>query len=193
MALDSTAGSATADSYFSLAEATTYFTARGVTAWTGTDAVKEAAARKGTAYLDNAYRALWKGYRTEQAQALAWPRVGNGGESRFRFAADQSFAVYGLIDLDGFEIPTNIVPEQVKRAAMEAALLSLGGTALEPTLERGGQIKSIDKAVGPLRKAVVYMDGAPAVNRYTVIDGLLRGLVTSAPGATSGNVRLVRA
>lgn len=193
MALNSTAGDPAAESYFTISEADTYFTARGVTGWTGAESVKEAAARKGTSYLENAYRSLWKGYRTEQAQALAWPRIGNGGDSRFRFAADQSFAVYGVIDLDGFEIPTNAVPAQVKRAAMEAALLSLTGTTLEPTLERGGQIKSIDKSVGPLRKAITYMDGASTVNRYTVIDGLLRGLVKNAPGAGSGNVTLVRA
>lgn len=192
MALNSTAGSATADSYFSLEEAATYFTARGVAAWTGTDTAKEQAARKGTTYLDNAYRDRWKGYRTEQAQALAWPRIGSGGDARFRLPG-QTFAVYGIIDSDGFEIPTNTVPEQVKRAAMEAALLALGGTVLEPALARGGQIKSIDKSVGPLRKAITYVDGAPVVDRYTVIDGLLRGLVTGAPGAMSGTVRLERA
>lgn len=192
MTLVTTPGSATADSYFSLAEATAYFTARGVTAWTGTDTAKESAARLGTTYLDNAYRDRWKGYRTEQLQALAWPRVGSGGDSRWRFPG-QSFSVYGIVDSDGFEIATNVVPEQVKRAAMEAALLAIGGTVLEPALARGGQIKSISKGVGPLSKSVTYVDGAPAIDRYMVIDGLLRGLVTSAPGAMSGTVRLVRA
>lgn len=192
MTLTATAGDAAADSYFTLAEADAYFAARGNTAWTGSDLAKEAAARLGTQYLDNAYRDKWKGYRTEQAQALAWPRIGSGGDTRFRYPG-QSFAVWGVVDSDGFEIPTNVVPEQVKRAAMEAALLAIGGTVLEPTLTRGGLVKSVDKSVGPLRKAVTYMDGAPVVDRYTVIDGLLRGLVTSAPGATSGNVTLVRA
>jgi hypothetical protein len=179
MALNSTAGDAAAESYFSLAEATTYFTNRGVTAWTGTDAVKEQAARKGTSYLDNAYRNRWKGYRTAQTQALAWPRVGS------------TFFVYGIVDEDGFEIPTNVVPDQIKRAAMEAALLSMSVT-LEPTLERGGQIKSKTETVGPISESTTWMDGAPAVDRYSAIEGLLRGLVTSTPGASAGNVRLVR-
>jgi hypothetical protein len=190
MALVTTPGATDADSYFSLVEATAYFTARGVTAWTGTDTVKEQAARKGTSYLDNAYRNRWKGYRTEQAQALAWPRVGSGGDSRFRWPG-QSFAVYGIVDEDGFEIPTDTVPEQIKRAAMEAALLSMSVT-LEPTLERGGQIKSKTETVGPISESTTWMDGAPAVDRHSAIEGLLRGLVTSTPGATSGNVRLVR-
>lgn len=181
------------DSYFSIAEADAYFSARGVTAWaSATTDVKEQSARKGTTYLENQYRGRWKGYRAEQAQVLAWPRVGDGGDSRFRLAGE-SFIVRGLIDLDGFEIPTNEVPLQVKTAAMEAALLAVSGVTLEPRLERGGQIKSISKGVGPLSKSVTYMDGAPSVDRYTVIDGLLRGLVKSAPGATSGNVSLVRA
>lgn len=190
MALITTPGAADADSYFSLAEATAYFTARGITAWTGTDAVKENAARRGTAYLDNQYRGRWKGYRTEQLQALAWPRVGSYRENGVRIG--DSLSVAGIVDLDGFEIPTNVVPQQIKNAAMESALLALTGVDMEPRLERGGMIKSIGKSVGPLRKDITYMDGAPAVDRFLAIEGLLRGLVNSMPGSTSGNVSLVR-
>lgn len=192
MALNSTVGDAAAESYFSIEEADAYFAARGNDNWTGQVLAKEAAARLATQYLDNAYRDKWKGYRTTQEQALAWPRIGSGGDSRFRYPG-RSFAVWGVVDSDGFEIPTDAVPENVKRAAMEAALLVLRGTELEPTLVRGRQVKSVDKTVGPLRTSVVYMDSAPSVDRYTVIDGLLRGLVTSAAGATSGNVSTVRA
>jgi hypothetical protein len=84
---------------------------------------------------------------------------------------------FPLYDVNGWQIDSTTIPAQVKYAAMEAALLALGGTALEPTLERGGQIKSIDKSVGPIRKAIVYADGAPARDTYTAIDGYLRGLV----------------
>lgn len=192
MTLETTAGATDADSYASIAEADAYFTSRGIAAWTGSDSLKESALRKGTTYLENQYRDRWKGYRTEQAQALAWPRIGAGGDARWRVPGE-TFAIYGIIDSDGFEIPTNAVPQQVKNATMEAALLALGGTALEPLLARGGQIKSIGKSVGPLRKDITYMDGAPAVDRYTVIEGLLRGLVKSTPGSSSGNVSLVRA
>jgi len=175
LTLDSTAGSPTADSYFSLEEATAYFTARGVAAWAGAanDTIREQVARKATSYLDNAYRKLWRGFRTEKAQRLAWPRN-------------------GLIDEDGFEIAPNEIPRQVKEAAMEAALLVLSGSSLEPVLDRGGQIKSISKGVGPLQKSITYMDGASNLPRYTVLDGLLSALVKSAPGASSGNVSLVR-
>lgn len=190
MALITTPGAADADSYVTLVEFNTFCdkTSRGVS---GTDAELEALLRKGTAYLENQYRGRWKGYRTEQAQALAWPRIGSGGDSRLRAQGD-TFTVYGIVDLDGFEIPTNAIPQQIKDAQCEVALLAFAGISLEPRLERGGMIKSIGKSVGPLRKDITYMDGAPAVDRFLAIEGLLRGLVNSMPGSTSGNVALVR-
>lgn len=192
MTLVVTPGDPTADSYFTLDEANAYFSARGITTWTGSDSAKEAAARMGTQYLDNAYRDRWKGYRTNQLQSLSWPRIGKGGDSRFRYANRDTFFVYGIIDSDGFEINTGVVPDQVKRAAMEAALMALSGVKLEPTLARGGAIKSQSQTVGPITKSIVYMDGAPAIDRYSVIEGYLRGIVISTPGAMSGTVRLVR-
>jgi hypothetical protein len=193
MSLNATPGDPAADSYFTIAEADTYFTSRGVAAWTGSTAAKEIAARLGTTYLENAYRDRWIGINVAQTQALAWPRIdGSRGTYGLGYGFVQGFT-YPLFDINGWQIDPTTVPQQIKNAAMEASLLSLGGTALEPSLTRGGQIKSIGKTVGPLRKDIVYMDGAPAIDRYTVIEGLLRGLVTSTPGSTSGNTRLVRA
>lgn len=191
MTIVATPGDPAADSYVTVAEADAYFLARGTATWTGSDAVKEAALRKGTTYLDNQYRGRWKGYRTNQLQSLSWPRVGSYRENGVRIG--NSLAVDGIIDSDGFEIGTDVVPAQVKNATIEAALLSLTNVALEPRLERGGQIKSLSEQVGPLSTSTVWADGAPAVDRYLVIEGLLRGLVTSMPGASSGNVPLVRA
>lgn len=189
MPLIATAGAADADSYATLAEAATYFTDRGITAWTGTDTVKEQALRRAATYLDNQYRGKWKGYRTDEAQALAWPRTGSGDNRAVR---NGMLTALGIVDLDGFEIPTDTVPRQVKHAQFEAALLVIAGVTLEPRLERGGEIKSISKTVGPLQKAVTYMDSASVMDRLTVIEGLLRGLVTGTPGASSGNVRIIR-
>jgi hypothetical protein len=189
MTLVTTMGAADADSYATVAEADAYFLARGVTTWTGTDVAKENALRRGTNYLDNQYRGRWCGYRTFEVQALAWPRIGEG-QAMYTYSNGRGF--WGLIDLDGFPIDPQVVPTQVKNAAIEASLLALSGATLEPTLVRGNQIKSESKAVGPLRKDVVYMDGAPSVDRYTVIEGLLRGLVNSTPGASSGVMQVVR-
>lgn len=187
MSLDSTPGGASAESYFSISEADTYFANRGVTAWAaGSAPAKEQAARLGTQFLENNYRTRWVGLTSTQTQALAWPRVdgARGGQGR-SFGYGWTFPLY---DINGWAIDSTTIPAQVKYAAMEAALLALGGTKLEPTLERGGQIHSISKTVGPLSKSIVYADGAPARDTYTAIDGYLRGLVQS-----SNNVKLVRA
>lgn len=187
MALVVTPGASDADSYAALADADAYFSGRGVTAWTGTDAVKEAALRKATAYLDNAYRAKWRGVRVNEDQALAWPRC-NAESVRTSIGL-----VLALVDDDGFPMATDAIPAQIERATMEAALLALGGTDLEPALAANQVgIKSIGKTVGPLSKDITYRDDAPMVGRYLAIEGYLRGLVTGTPGASSGTVRLVR-
>lgn len=185
MTLNSTAGSASAESYFSVAEADAYFAARNNAAWTGSNTAKEGAARLGTQYLENAYRDRWVGIRAAQTQALAWPRVDGSRGGR-----NQTFGTgftYPLQDIDGFEIASTAVPTQVKQAAMEAALLSLTGTTLEPALERGGRVKSKTEVVGPITESTVWEDGATARDTFTVIDGYLRGLVQSR-----NNIRLVR-
>jgi hypothetical protein len=187
MALDSTAGGAAAESFFSISEADAYFSNRGVTAWAaGSTPAKEQAARLGTQYLENTYRGKWVGLTATQTQALAWPRVdgSRGGQGR-SFGYGYTFPLY---DINGWQIDSTVIPAQVKYAAMQAALLALGGTTLEPTLERGGRIKSIAKVVGPLSKSITYEDGASARDTYTAIDGYLRGLVQS-----NNNVQLVRA
>ncbi|MGJ5032352.1 DnaT-like ssDNA-binding protein [Bradyrhizobium sp. HKCCYLS2038] len=187
MSLDSTPGGAAAESYFSIAEADTYFAARGNAAWAAaTTTAKEQAARAGTQYLENTYRTRWVGLTAAQTQALAWPRVdGQRGGMGRSFGYGYTFPLY---DINGWAIDSTTIPAQIKYAAMQAALLALGGVSLEPTLERGGQIHSISKGVGPLSKSIVYVDGAPARDTYTAIEGYLRGLVQS-----SGNVKLVRA
>ena len=185
MALVTTAGAADADSYASLVEATAYLTtARGVAAWAAAanDTLREQALRRATTYLDNQYRGRWVGVRTNETQALAWPRIDGYRNTNGGF-------VQPLYDLDDFQIDEDVVPQQVKNACMEAALLSLAGVSMEPRLARGGAIKS--EQVGPL--AVTHMDGASVLDRITVIEGLLRGLVKSMPGASSGTVALVRA
>lgn len=184
MALVTTPGAANADSYVTLTEFNTYCdkTNRGVS---GTDGELEGFVRKGVSYLENQYRGRWVGIRANQTQALAWPRV-NG------FRGVSGGIIEPLYDIDGFEIPTDAIPQQIKDAQCELALLAFAGVDMQPRLERGGAIKSIGKSVGPLRKDITYMDGAPAEDRFLAIEGLLRGLVNSTPGSSSGNVRLVR-
>lgn len=187
MSLNSTAGDAAAESYFAIADADAYFTNRGIAAWTGTTPVKEAAARLGTQYLDNAYRLRWKGITATKVQSLAWPRV-EGTRNRRPYYG----AFYPMLDENGWQLDPAVVPVQVQRAAMEAALLALSGTSLESMLVRGNAVKSQKDAVDVISTETVWQDGAPTIDRYRVIEGYLSGLVDSSPGAQSGNITLVR-
>lgn len=61
-----------AESYVTVAYADTYAIAHGLTAWTGTDAVKEVALRKATQYIDTTYN--FRSAKSYQYQALEFPR-----------------------------------------------------------------------------------------------------------------------
>jgi hypothetical protein len=62
----------TAESYISVVDAATYCTAHGLTAWTGTDGVKESALRNATQYIDTMYN--FRSAKTYYLQALEFPR-----------------------------------------------------------------------------------------------------------------------
>lgn len=188
MTLITTPGDPAADSYAALTDASRYFTARGISAWTGTDAILENMLRQGTTYLDNQYRQKWVGIRTNLTQMLAWPRVDG---ARGPLLVNPGYLT-PLYDIDGFQILSTIIPQQIINATCEAALLVLLGVTMEPRLVRGNMIKSTNNKVDVLQTETVYMDGAPARDRFLVIEGLLRGLVTSTPGASSGSIQMVR-
>src|SRR5574343_1067512 len=102
MALIVETGTAAADSesYASVADATAYATARGLTAWTGSDAVKESALRNATQYIDSTYR--FKGNRVAEHQALMWPRSGDM--------------------FDGHTLAYDAIPAMLKTACIELAI-----------------------------------------------------------------------
>lgn len=184
MIVEDGTGLSTAEAYISVADADAYFSKRGISTWTGTDEAKEEVLRRAATYLDNAYRGRWKGYRANETQALAWPRAAYPGN-----AVGVTDILY---DADGFEITTTTVPTQVKHANAEAALVILGGTDLEASLARGGAVKRLRVKAGPVERETEYTDGASPVTRYPVIEGLLRTLVTGQPGASFGNVAIMR-
>lgn len=187
MALNSTAGDANADSYISLVDADTYFTLRGETTWTGPDTIKENALRRGTTYLDNQYRTRWLGLTVTIQQALSWPRC-DGMRGYYRGYTQL------LLDINGFQIPQTVVPLQVQRAAAEAALLYLQGIVLEPRLigQPLSGLKAVTKKVDVIQTTTEYGDIEATIDRYLVIEGLLRGLVLSTPGSPTGTVQLLR-
>ena len=62
-------------------------------------------------------------------------------------------------------------------ANFEAALLILGGTDLEPVLERGGAFLRTKDKGGPVETEVEWQAGAPVRDAITKIEGLLVGFI----------------
>jgi len=146
-------GVESANSYVAVADADTYFDDRGNATWTGADSVKQAALIKATAYLDGTYRKIWIG-TIGATQGLSWPRS---------YAYDE----YGTL--------IESVPQRVEDAVCELAVLALS-TALSPELTRGGKVKKVK--AGPVEKE--YMDGAPALTRYPVVENLINDLISGS-------------
>ena len=132
MALDTTVGGPSADSYGSEAESLAYHTSRGNAAWgTAQAGDRETALRRAAAWLDGEYRMRWPGVKTNgRNQALDWPRV-------------------DATDVDGFEVSSSTIPNEIKSAQFEAALAELlSPGSLSPQVTMASVVKS--ESVGPL-------------------------------------------
>lgn len=171
MALITTPGDASANSYASLSEAAAYHTARGNATWTGDDATKEAALIRATQWLDGRYGAQWPGVRRYlRAQALDWPRA-------------------DAYDRDGTYVDFETIPPEVRNAACEAALRELTTPgSLSPDVTPG-TAKVLTEVKGirwtPLRAAAGAEDMAPTL---TAVDRALAPLIGG-----SGRVQVMRA
>lgn len=147
-------GKANAESYISVSDADTYFSARAVpTEWAAaTTAEKEGALRYATRWIDDRY--AWPGTIHLTTQALAWPRA-------------------WAYDREGRDL-TAQVPDRVAEATAEAAVLDLQGSLRTLTLDRGGAIQS--ETVGPLSTS--YFPGAAALPSFPFIDQILAGIAS---------------
>ncbi|MCP4660989.1 MAG: hypothetical protein GY856_36775 [bacterium] len=154
-------GSSTANAYCTKAEADQYHENYGdPSAWSDlSDAEKEDAIRIGSQYLDAKYGLRWKGYPSNTDQALDWPRGDVYDEGGILQASD--------------ELPTAIID-----ATAVAALKSVSDTLL-PDVSNPGRIKRIKSQVGPLVSEKEYMGGRSAIKRYSLVDAILKGLLTS--------------
>lgn len=124
------------ESYIGVADADTYWAARGNDLWAPlTDTEKEEALRRGTDYMVANFRFRWAGYRQFLAQALDWPRV-------YVPVTDISFG-YGPYPT---YVPFGTVPEAVKQACAEIAYRAAAGE-LDEDLEQG--LKSAK--IGPIQ------------------------------------------
>ncbi len=161
---------ANAQSYISVADATTYHAARGNDSWAEQDApVQEQALIRAASALDSWLRGQWLGTKKTQAQALAWPRT-------------------GVVDQDSFEIPDTTIPTELKQACAEVALIELTERFIQQSVSRDHTVSST--SVGPV--AVSYRADAPTNKRYPHIEAMLRGIANTAGTQIGMNVYLTQ-
>jgi len=162
MALDTSIGGTSADSYGTLAEYTAYATGQG---WTlaDTDAANEVHLRRAAVYLDRKHKFV--GLKQYQFQALAWPRLYDG-----------------LVD--DWPIDPDTIPTDIKHAQFEVAYLLQGGLDPFATIETSTTKDMIE--VGPITLSEeTTPTGTP---RIVAVEGLLRPYLK----AGAGQVALVR-
>ena len=158
-------GKATAESFISVTDASTYHTARGNTAWAAlaSDTVREQCLRKATDYIEQVYRSRWQGCRVGETQALSWPRYD--------------------VEVEGYAIDSNIVPTEIKNACAELALRA-SAADLNPDLTQG----VLSEQVGSIQ--VTYDKASPQFTRYRAIDALLSPyLKANGGGCSMGLIR----
>jgi hypothetical protein len=165
-------GKATSESFISVTDADTYHSNHGNTTWAAlATANKEAALRKATEYMEQAYRLKWRGYRVTSTQRLSWPRAW----------CPIPDAPYGYGSFTAY-IAQNVVLDEAKRACAELALIA-SAADLNPTLER----TTSSEKVGDI--AVTYDTNSPEWKRYRSVDMLLAPYLSGS----SISVGLVRA
>jgi hypothetical protein len=166
-------GSATSESFCSVADATTYHANRGNAAWALlTTAVMEQSLRKATDFMEGRYRARWKGYKGSATQALTWPRA---------FVYAEPFYA-GAIGAYPFLIASNIVPVEVKNACASLALRASTATLLA---DQSRTKKSV--TIGPI--TTVYDDYSGQATTFAEIDAMIAIYLKN-----SGNqIQMVRA
>ena len=158
-------GKAGAEAYISVADASTYFTNRGNTAWgsISTEALQEAYLRQATDYMTQIYRDRWEGVRFTQDQALDWPRSG--------------------VVRDSWAVDTDEVPIEVQNACAELALKASSGE-LAPDLTQGIIREKVDVI------DVEYDKSSPQYTRYRSVDAMLKPyLSATSSGACVGLIR----
>lgn len=159
-------GLSTAETYCTVAEATTYFSNIGNAAWAAlaSDAVREQSLRKAVAFMLGRYRSRWAGYRKTTTQALDWPR----SLVPIKDAPD----LYG--GSDSYYDDAS-VPAAVKNACASLALRAASATLLA---DQTRTKKSV--TVGPI--STVYDDFSSQAVQYVEVDAMLAPYLK-----TSGN------
>jgi hypothetical protein len=162
LVVETGSGSATANSYASVAQANDYVSLRKLGDWSAlAPLAREAALVAATDYLEEVYASLWLGQRLTQAQALSWPRQN--------------------VIVEGFTLPATVVPNEVSKACI---LLAIKVGAGETLLEDQGQ-RVIKEKIDVIETE--YAEFSDPRTRYLQVDQTLAKYLAFAvaPGSFS--------
>jgi hypothetical protein len=167
-------GMSTAESYISVADATSYHSDRGNINWgLLTVQQQEQALRRATDHMLGEYRNRWNGSRVTSTQYLDWPRLGV-----IKKDSQGANGVYGM-----FVVPQSIVPVEVKNACAELAIRAAAGPLREDLTQA-----IVREKIGPLD--TTYDKATSEQTRYSDVDAMLRVLLRG--GGNSSMVKLIR-
>ena len=162
--VESGTGSATSESYCSVADATTYHANRGNSTWALlTTAQMEEALRRATDFIEQVYGQAWQGITVNSTQALTWPRSG----------------VY----INGYAFPSDSIPKSLVNATAEMALRAAAGE-LMADLSQGVIREKVDVL------EVEYDKYSARNTIYSAVASMLKPLLKNT---SSVNASLVRA
>lgn len=157
-----------ANAYIDVAFADGYFTDRAITAWTGDEAVKQAAIIKATDYIDTVFGGRFLGVKFTDAQALEFPR-------------------YSACAVP--EAPVAL-PVTLQKACAEYALRALSNALLtDPEVDASGlQVMSKTETVGPITEQVSFFNagGIEITQNYPAADLLLKKLMRTSGTSIRG-------
>jgi len=175
-------GDSGSNSYLSTADADTYWndrvnaTSPDGSVWTdATQDDKQGALIEASQYLDATYAWVWNnpprwtGWINPLGPLDAYTPLKNGDQG-LEWPRNAAYDEQTYVLQQG-------VPQKVKDATAEMALVALDGTLLAPR-ERGGMVQR--EAVGSLQ--VEYMSSAPGGTTYPKMDRLLSGLYWRSGG-----------
>ena len=155
MIVENGTGLPNADSYVSVEYADDYFSARGVSGWVALSSEqKEQSLIRATDYVDNIY--LWYGKKATTEQSLRFPRE-------------------NLKDYEGQDIVG--IPNCLKQAVCDAALIVSNGTELFQTKNENGDV--VSETITTLSFTYAKSDKSEETTSTTLYDSIntkLRGL-----------------
>lgn len=171
-------GKSDAESYVSVADATSYHALRGNTTWAllSNDEMEQAL-RRATDYLVQMYRLSWKGSRLNAEQSLDFPRT-------FMERDDFSYSgMNGYTVISGnFYYPSDIVPVEIKNATSELALKA-SADELAPDVGQRVLREKIDVI------EVQYAEYGVQYTSYRAVENMIKPYLSGQGGAMRKTVR----